>query len=163
MFSVIPQTWPLRKDGVAQDVDPEWLPRRCPACGTGAVIGHGRRWRQAHDRQHDTIRIRRGRCKQCRITITVLPAWLLPGTQYGLAARHEAVRRYVNEQQSLERSAPDTHSARIADASTVGRWIRRRLGSWWTCLRQAIFLTPTIFAWDWPAAGRILIPEDKPA
>ena len=31
------------------EYDAEWLPRQCPACCQLAIIGHGRRRRQAHD------------------------------------------------------------------------------------------------------------------
>jgi len=51
----------------------------CPGCGETAVIGHGRRRRQAHDRGHDSIRIRRGICNHCQRTLTVLPPWCMPG------------------------------------------------------------------------------------
>ena len=40
--------------------------------GAAAVIGHGRRSRQAHDRDHEPIRIRRGLCNHCHRTVTVL-------------------------------------------------------------------------------------------
>jgi hypothetical protein len=59
--------------------DAEWLPRQCPACEQVAIVGHGRRRRQAHDAIHDSIVVRRGRCKVCGGTLTVLPCWCVPG------------------------------------------------------------------------------------
>ena len=66
--------------------DPEWLPRCCPACGAIAVVGHGRRARQAHDRASARIRVRRGVCTQCARTITVLPPYCIPRAVYNLPA-----------------------------------------------------------------------------
>ena len=54
------------------------LPRLCPLCQDDTIIGHGRRLRQAHDDQHDRIWVRRGICRPCRKTFTVLPKWLAP-------------------------------------------------------------------------------------
>ena len=163
MIVVIPRTWPLGKDGVAAAANSEWLPRVCPACQIGEVIGHGRRRRQAHDAEHSHILVRRGRCKGCFVTITVLPAWALPWTHYSLAARACAVQRCVEQQMTLERSAPDTQAARIADPATIRRWFQRRLASHWLCLSKLAWLAHTILAWDFPAAARMLIPEAQPA
>jgi hypothetical protein len=135
------------------EYDAEWLPRQCPGCEVAAVIGHGRRWRQAHDDRHDRIRIRRGFCKHCDLTLTVLPAWCVPGALYNLPARREALGRLA-EGESLEASAPLCHDPdRIADPSTVRRWFWRRMAS----LR--FFFSPTILAWDFRAAARILTAE----
>ena len=109
--------------------DGEWLPRICPRCGAAAVIGHGRRSRQAHDRDHDSIRIRRGLCNRCRLTLTVLPAWCVPGAPYNLPARQEALGRLA-ERETLEDSAPICLDPdRIADPSTIRRWFWRRIAS----------------------------------
>lgn len=138
----------------ANQPEGEWLPRRCPACGQIAVIGHGRRRRQAHDGGHDWILVRRGLCKGCGGTLTVLPAWCVPGAAYSLPVRQEALER-LGEGVPAEQAAPHCRDPdRIADASTIRRWFWRRVES----LR---FLTwsPTLFAWDWRAAGRILIAE----
>lgn len=106
--------------------------------------------------------MRRGRCQHCRKTLTVLPAWALPKTHYSLAARAQAVERYVPEQMPLEQCAPDTPGmTRVADAATLRRWFLRRLTSWWSCLERAFLLLPTILAWDLAAALRILIPEAR--
>lgn len=150
MIVVIPRTSPLRKGGVAEAYEPEWLPRRCPACSEWAVIGHGRRDKEAHDAQHTIICVRRGQCKQCRKTITVLPAWSLPYTHYSLAARLEALRRYTEDQAPLEQAAPATEDAdRVAAPPTLRRWFQRRLQSWMHCLHAAAISATTILAWDW--------------
>ena len=73
--------------------DSEWLPRQCPACRQMAVIGHGRRRRPAHDGVHDWILVRRGLCKVCGGTLTVLPAWCVPGAPYSLLARQQAIEQ----------------------------------------------------------------------
>ena len=38
------------------------LPRECPVCRGHTIIGHGRRFRQAHDDRHESIWVRRGIC-----------------------------------------------------------------------------------------------------
>ena len=127
------------------------------------MVGHGWRNRQAHDRQHSLIRVRRARCLRCGITITVLPAWAVPWAPYSLAARAQAVQHYVAEQMPLELCAPDTaEDARLTHPSTLRRWFQRRLASWWICLVQAPVLVPTIFAWDGVATARMLMLEATP-
>lgn len=143
--------------------DSEWLPRRCPGCGLGGIVGHGRRRRPAHDAGHDAIRVRRGICKLCGRTLTALPWWCVPRALYSLLARQDAMRR-VAEGQSAEQAAPDClDSDRVADASTIRRWARRRIGSlpFWLAARQ-FFRAPTILAWDFRAAAGILMMEPSP-
>jgi len=131
-----------------------WLPRQCPGCGQAAVIGHGRRRRQAHDRIHRWILVRRGICKACHDTLTVLPEWCVPGASYGLSVRQEALDR-LGQGVPAEQAAPHCHDPdRIADASTIRRWFWRRVESF-----RFFAWAPTLFAWDWRAAGRILIAE----
>ena len=138
--------------------DGEWLPRQCPSCGSIAVIGNGRRERSAYDQEHDKIRVRRGRCRHCGRTITVLPARCIPGARYTLSAREEAIQR-VADGLGVEQAAPDCRNAdRMADPSTVRRWCWRRLQS----LPFVIYQVATLFAWDWRAAARMLIPEPNP-
>jgi len=103
----------------------ESILRGCPDCSQDSIIGHGRRRKQAHDETHDWIRIRRGLCKLCRKTFTILPPFSLPYTHYSLLARSQALRRYFVEHRSLETAAPlvkDPH--RVADPSTLRRWFR---------------------------------------
>ena len=138
------------------DFDGEWLPRECPGCGEAAVIGHGRRQRQAHDQIHDWIRVRRGLCNHCDRTLTVLPHWCVPRAIYNLSAREQALAHLANGE-TLEQSAPDCCDPdRIADASTIRRWFWRRMES----LR--FFCSPTLFAWDFRAAARMLTVERAP-
>jgi Domain of unknown function (DUF6431) len=132
----------------------EWLPRQCPACGQMTIIGHGRRRRQAHDGMHDWILVRRGICKVCRGTLTVLPGRCVPGAPYSLLARQQALGQLA-QGASAEQAAPDCLSPdRIADPSTIRRWFWRRIES----LRFLAWAT-TLLAWDWRAASRILIAE----
>jgi hypothetical protein len=140
------------------EYDGEWLPRDCPCCGQMAVIGHGRRCRQAHDRLHDSIQVRRGICRRCHRTLTVLPCYCIPGAQFSLPARQEAMARLA-EGQTLEQAAPECRDPdRIADPSTVLRWAWRRIQS----LRFAFRRTPTILAWDFFAVSRMLSVEASP-
>jgi hypothetical protein len=88
-------------------------------------VGHGRRQKQAHDEHHDWIPIRRGVCNLCHTTITFLPAFSLPYTQYSLIARSEALRRYCVDGGGWEAATPalkDPH--RVPDPSTLRRWFR---------------------------------------
>ena len=136
------------------EYDAEWLPRHCPACGQIAIIGHGRRRRQAHDGWHDWILVRRGLCNGCGGTLTVLPAWCVPSAHYSLLARQQALgqlgRGIPVEQAATHCRDPD----RLADGSTIRRWFWRRIES----LRFFAAL-PTLLAWDWRAVRRILIAE----
>jgi hypothetical protein len=136
------------------DCDAEWLPRLCPACGQIAIIGHGRRRRQAHDAVHIWIVVRRGICKACGRTLTVLPGWCVPNAPYSLLARQQALHQLFHglpaEQATPHCRDPD----RIPDASTIRRWFWRRVAS-----LQFLACAPTLRAWDWTAACRILLAE----
>jgi hypothetical protein len=80
----------------------------------------------------------------------------VPNALYNLSAREEALQRLADGR-TLERSAPDCRDPdRVADPSTIRRWFRRRIES----LR--FFFSPTILAWDWRVAARILIVEPSP-
>src|SRR5438034_446918 len=128
MIVFIPRTWPQSNCGSAAAHDEqEWLPRICPGCGQPGMIGHGRRWKSAHDQNHTRIRVRRGRCRCCRLTITVLPRWSMPYSIYSLHARVEALHRYVEQGKPLEQAAPPTLDPdRVADPATLRRWGQRR-------------------------------------
>jgi len=150
----IPRSGEERKADVA---DTEWLPRRCPGCGEIGIIGHGRRRRAAHDGSHDWICVRRGICKVCERTVTVLPPGCVPGAPYSLAARQQAAEQVsiaAAEQVTVCCQDPN----RVADPSTIRRWLRRRSESLQRLLTSAAE-APTLVAWDWRAAGRILIAE----
>lgn len=131
------------------------------------MVGHGRRNKPAHDQQHTFIRIRRAICNSCSQTITVLPAWSLPYTHYSLHARRQALSR-VEQGVRLEAATPLVRDPdRMADAATLRRWCRRRIESVVLCaawLRQWPWRIrpPTILAWDWQAAARMLLMEASP-
>jgi hypothetical protein len=137
------------------------LPRRCPACRDDTIIGHGRRLRQGHDDQRAWIWVRRGICRPCRKTFTILPDWLAPSGHYSLRCRHQACER-IGAGDSAEQAVPDCQDpSRSPDPSTVRRWAQRRLLSVWCWVNAgapgAHFLrTPTILAWDLSALCRIL-------
>jgi hypothetical protein len=143
---------------------PSGMVRLCPACQTDSVIGHGWRGRQAHDATHTEIRIQRGLCKLCRLTLTMLPDWLIPGGQYSLLARQQAADLAIEQGLPAEKCIPeDADRDRLADPSTVRRWFRRRVVSLVLSVLKKRMQTPTLFAWDWKAASRTLIPEANSA
>ena len=145
------------------------LPRRCPRCGNATIIGHGQRRKQAHDERHDWIWVRRGLCRPCRETFTIVPTWSPPYGQYSLRCREQAWESKCNSGGGWEQSAPQTKDPdRLPDPATLRRWALRRLLSLccsvkafspcWPGLRTFL-RAPTILAWDWPAAGRNLLRE----
>lgn len=156
---------PFPADGCKPgEYDGEWLPRRCPSCHVGGIVGHGRRRRRAHDAGHDWIRVRRGICKLCRQTLTALPWWCVPRAHYGLVARQQSLARLAAGV-PIQQAAPDCLDAdRVADASTIRRWVWRRIRSlpFWLAAARHFFRAPTIFAWDFRAAAGILMVEPSP-
>jgi hypothetical protein len=141
------------------------LPRRCPLCGNPTIIGHGQHRKQAHDQVHDVIYVRRGLCRPCRKTFTVLPTWSVPNSHYSLHCRRQAAERIEQPHGTLEQSAPIVRDPdRLPDPSTLRRWAARRLISVWFSLQAGLwkvlgwsfFRVPTILTWDFPAACRIL-------
>jgi hypothetical protein len=142
------------------------LPRRCPACGNRTIVGHGRRRKQAHDQRRNWIGIRRGRCRPCRKTFTVLPAWSPPYGHYSLYCRQQAWES-LRETGTCEESVPTTKEPdHMPDPSTVRRWVGQLF-----CLRlllttmlsqatgRNIFGPSTILAWDWSAV-RLILPVE---
>jgi hypothetical protein len=140
------------------------LPRHCPSCRRATIVGHGRRLRSAHDDGHDRIWVRRGRCRPCGKTFTVLPLWLAPFGHYGLRCRQRACER-IAAGATLEQAVPDCRNpTRLPDPQTIRRWVQRRLVSiWcgWNTFRDRFLHTPTIFAWDLEAVCRILLREAR--
>ena len=64
----------------------------------------------------------------------------------------------------LEDCVPDSlDEERCADPSTVGRWFQRRRAGLCLYLILRFPALPTLFAWDWKAASRMLIPETNSA
>jgi hypothetical protein len=114
----------------AHKLETEWaascaevILRRCPACESDSIIGHGRRRKQAHDEHHDWIGIRRGRCLGCGKTFTFLPLLSLPYTHYSLLTRCQALRRRFVEHSSWEEATPTLKDPnRVPDSSTLRRW-----------------------------------------
>jgi hypothetical protein len=135
------------------------LPRLCPLCQDDTIVGHGRRLRQAHDDQHDRIWVRRGICRPCGKTFTVLPNWLAPSGHFAVPCRQQACERIVAGD-TAEQAVPHCKNpSRSPDASTVRRWVQRRLVSLWCWAgsqSQHFLQRPTIVAWDLPALCRIL-------
>lgn len=122
-ISFIPCSW--RKGNCPAD----WaegtgdLLRRCPECASDSIIGHGWRQKQAHDENHDWIRIRRGLCKLCAQTFTFLPLFSPPYGHYSLIARSQALERYCRDRCSADLAAPPLKDPdRTPDASTIRRW-----------------------------------------
>ena len=88
----------------------------------------------------------------------MLPAGCIPGARYTLPARQQAIER-IADGIAVEQAAPDCLDAdRIADPSTLRRWCWRRVQS----LPFVVYRVATLFAWDWRAAARMLIPEPNP-
>jgi hypothetical protein len=103
----------------------ECILRRCPICSQDSIVGHGRRRKQAHDADHDWIKIRRGVCNLCGMTFTFLPPFSPPYCHYSLIARSQALRRYFVEGCGWETAAPTVKDPdRVADPSTLRRWFR---------------------------------------
>ena len=163
LFVELPETRKQDRPGV-NSIPLELLPRRCPFCGERTIIGHGKRLKQAHDRRHKQIWIRRGRCRPCHKTFTVLPDWSPPSGHYSLHCRQQACELLRQANGNWERSVLDVADAsRSPDPSTVRRWAGRllHLGTLlatklWRATGWNISMAPTILAWDWTAIRRIL-------
>ena len=92
-------------------------------CEIDSIIGHGRRRKQAHDKHHDWIGIRRGRCPGCKRTFTFLPLLSLPYTHYSLLTRSQALQQRFAKHCSWEEAAPTLKDPnRVPDPSTLRRW-----------------------------------------
>ena len=137
------------------------LPRRCPVCGNRTIVGHGQRLRHAHDDRHDRIWVRRGICRPCRKTFTVLPGWLASCAPFTLHCRQQACA-LITAGDTGEQAVPHCKDpTRLPDPSTVRRWVQRRLISLWCWTRagvqyQCFLQSPTILAWDLGMLCRIL-------
>ncbi|HMF92297.1 MAG TPA: DUF6431 domain-containing protein [Candidatus Angelobacter sp.] len=144
------------------------MPRWCPVCRVSSIIGHGQRRKPAHDEQHDCVWVRRGRCPLCGKTFTMLPGWSVPYGHYTLRCRQQAWEAVCNDGQGWEQAVPLCQDpTRLPDPSTLRRWAWRRMISLWSAAKACLsglsigqfWQAPTIFAWDWPAASRILLLE----
>jgi len=153
---------PEAKDNIDAGVIPlDLLPRRCPVCRDHTIIGHGRRLRHAHDDRHERIWVRRGFCRPCSKTFTILPDWLVPSAPFTLRCRQQACES-IAAGDSVEQAAPHCQDpSRSPDPSTLRRWAQRRLLSvcCWVktgAIGEHLFRAPTILAWDLSAVCRIL-------
>ena len=137
------------------------LPRQCPICRNYTVIGHGRRLRLAHDDRHERIWARRGICRPCGKTFTILPDWLAPSGHFSLHCRRQACDS-IAAGDSVEQAAPHCKDpSRSPDPSTLRRWAQRRLlcVCCWIkagAIGERLLRAPTIVAWDFNAVCRIL-------
>jgi hypothetical protein len=140
------------------------LPRRCPLCRSHTIIGHGRRLRQAHDDCHAQVWIRRGICRLCHKTFTILADWLVPSAQFTLHCRQQACER-IAAGHSAEQAVPHCKDpSRSPDPSTLHHWAHRRVLTMWSwvtagVLNEHFLRAPTILAWDLCAVCRILRSE----
>jgi len=140
------------------------LPRRCPRCGEHTIIGHGQRRKQAHDEGYDWIWVRRGLCRPCGVTFTILPSWSPPWGHYSFRCRQQVWESMCNGGCRWEQASPQTKDPdRLPDPATLRRWAQRTLVSlfcrwtrFWCWQPDTLLLAPTILAWDWPSAGRTL-------
>jgi len=163
LFIVLPRT-ENKTDAAVTKIPLELLPRRCPFCGGRTIIGHGQRLKQAHDQRHQQVWIRRGLCRPCQKTFTVLPDWSPPSGHYSLYCRQQAWELLRQSDSSWERAVPDVADpSQSPDPSTVRRWAGRLLhlgtllaATLWLATGCSTSTPPTILAWDWTAMRRIL-------
>jgi hypothetical protein len=110
--------------------------------------------------------IRRGLCRQCNNTFTVLPDWLVPFGRYSLRCRQQACERIAAGESAEQATLHCKDPTRLPDPSTLRRWVQRRVLSL-LCWAQAadarkyFFAAPTILAWDLSANCRMLRLEAK--
>src|SRR5713226_7147965 len=67
------------------------------------------RRKQAHDRCHDWIWVRRGICHPCSKTFTILPDWLAPSGHFSVCCRQQACA-HIAAGDCVEQAAPTTGS-----------------------------------------------------
>ena len=166
LFIALPKTKNNSVAGIMEAIPLSLLPRRCPVCQNSTIIGHGQRHRPALDDRHERIWVRRGICRPCHRTFTILPDWLAPSAPYSLHCRQQADQRIAagacSEQAALHCQDP----SRLPDPSTLRRWASRRRLSLWCWIqagasRQHFLRSPTIVAWDLSAYCRTLLLEAK--
>jgi len=165
LFIALPSAEGQDRSGVTP-ISLQQMPRWCPLCRRESIIGHGQRRKQSHDEQQDWIWVRRGLCRQCGKTFTILPSWSPPYGHYSLRCRQRAWESMCERCGGWEQSAPHTKDpTRLPDPSTLRRWAGYRLVSLWHGVKagwfwppewRKFFKAPTILAWDWAAAWRIL-------
>ena len=97
------------------------LPRRCPRCGRHTIIGHGQRRKQAHEEHHDWIWVRRGFCRPCGETFTILPTWSSPYGQYSLRYRQQAWESSCHRNAAWEQACTLADRRDVVSAIAVSR------------------------------------------
>ena len=131
------------------------MPRWCPLCQRASIIGHGQRRKSAHDERQDCVWVRRGLCRLCGKTFTILPSWSPPYGHYSLRCRQQAWDAVCANGAGWEQAVPHCKDpARLPDPRTLRRWAWRRVISIW-CVAKAwtwglvawkFLHSPTIFA-----------------
>jgi hypothetical protein len=142
------------------------MPRWSPLCRQASIIRHGQRRKSAHDDQQSCVWVRRGLCRLCGKTLTILPSWSPLYGYYSLRCRDQAWDAVCANGAGWEQAAPHCEDpARLPDPSTLRRLAWRRVISFW-CAATAwtwglmawkYLQAPTILAWDWAAA----VPPDR--
>jgi hypothetical protein len=90
-----------------------------------------------------------------------LPDWLVPSGHFSLRCRQQGCER-IGAGAPAEQAVPHCKDpSRLPDASTLRRWVQRRLLSVWCWVRagakgQLFLQSPTIVAWDLAALCRTL-------
>jgi hypothetical protein len=109
--------------------------------------------------------IRRGLCRQCHNTFTILPDWLVPFGHYSLHSRQQACERIAAGESAEQATLHCKDPARLPDPSTLRRWVQKRVFSLWFWARIAateyLFAPPTILVWDLSACCHMLRLEAK--
>ena len=102
---------------------------RCAAAIRSSAMDSGANRRTTSD--HEWIWVRRGICRPCSKTFTILPDWLAPSGHYSLRCRQQACES-IAAGNSAEQAVPHCQDpSRLPDPSTVRRWAQRRLLSVW--------------------------------
>ena len=81
------------------------------AVSSASIIGHGERRKSAHDGKHDYVWVRRGRCRLCRKTFTILPSWSLPYAHY---SRLQIFEMEVNAARIAREKAKERYELHVA-------------------------------------------------
>jgi hypothetical protein len=105
---------------------PEARPDHCPQChAPQALVGHGSYRRTLVDVEFDgPIRVRRYRCRACRRTVSVLPAFALPYLRFSVAVLARFLTARLRDGATLRTAA--AAAAQPAMPYQRGQaWVRR--------------------------------------
>jgi hypothetical protein len=94
----------------------------CPACGQRGRFGHHGSYQKYH--YHRRIRVVRVRCRGCRRTHAVLPAFSLPGTSAGTS---EAEQYLLARETGSSRSQAGAELVGLGMAPSFGKQLERHL------------------------------------